>query len=97
MSAALFGGDVLFYQKLLKSSGYDDHLPPVAATDLDGEWGSRTTEADERFTSDIEDLKAEIGSFDSRSEKNIATLHIAAQRQARRFLLEASAGEFKCR
>jgi peptidoglycan L-alanyl-D-glutamate endopeptidase CwlK len=97
MSVALFGEDVLFYQRLLKSSGYYDHLPPVAVTDLDGEWGSRTTAADERFTSDSEDLKAEIGSFDSRSERNIATMHIVAQRHARRFLLEASGGEFTCK
>jgi peptidoglycan LD-endopeptidase CwlK len=90
MSAPLFVDDVLFYQRLLKSSGYYKDT-------LDGDWGSKTDDADRRFLADAANLKASLGEFDARTEGNILTLHIKAQERARRFMTEVSGGPFRCR
>lgn len=82
MSKPLTKSDVLFRQRLLKASGFD----PGA---LDGVWGPKTAKADDAFEAAAEELKRELGVFDARSEAFIATLHIKAQRAARRFLAKA--------
>ena len=89
VSAPLFTQDVLFYQRLLKCSGYYNDT-------LDGIWGSNTTLADLQFLSASEDLKAELGSFDLRTEGHIATMHIEAQRAARDFMTAATTGPHRC-
>lgn len=83
MSARLLTDDVLFYQRLLQVCGlYHDRL--------DGIWGPNTDQADNDFTEKGEALKAEYGAFDARTEKNIATLHLEAQRLARIFMSAAA-------
>lgn len=79
MSAPIFQGDILFYQRLLKASGYYNDT-------LDGRWGTNTEAADIAFAADAAGLQARLGTFDTRSEKNIATLHIKAQELARQFM-----------
>lgn len=82
MSYELFGSDVLFFQRLLKADGFYTGL-------LDGLWGPLTESASEAFDEEYETLKVEIGSFDRRTEKNIATLSIRSQREARHFMVRA--------
>tara|TARA_R110002074_G_scaffold52286_1_gene131767 strand:+ start:45 stop:662 length:618 start_codon:yes stop_codon:yes gene_type:complete len=89
MSAPLFTGDVLFYQRLLKSSGYYNDI-------LDGVWGNNTTFADKEFLDDSKKLKTELGDFDQRTEGHIATMHIKAQRAARMFMNVATSGVHRC-
>jgi len=79
MSASIFQDDILFYQRLLKCSGYYNDI-------LDGRWGKNTDDADNAFATDAARLQTALGTFDSRSEKCIATLHIKAQEMARKFL-----------
>jgi len=90
MSAPLFGTDVLFYQRLLKASGYYHDT-------LDGIWGSNTTSAENAFQADAEDLKSSLGAFDSRTEGHIAKLHIKAQERARKFMAVATTGPHTCK
>lgn len=89
MSATLFADDVLFYQRLLKSSGY-------YGGGLDGVWGPQTDKADKQFIADGKALKRRLGEFDARSERHLSTLHIKAQERARKFMKDASQGSFRC-
>lgn len=82
MSYELFGSDVLFFQRILKSDGF-------YAGKLDGLWGPLTEAASSAFDAEHEALRSEIGAFDRRTERNIATLSIRAQREARYFMLRA--------
>jgi len=90
MSAPLFGSDIIFYQRLLKSSGF--YSGPV-----NGVWGSAMSTADDRFQADAARLKQQIGAFDARTEGHIATLHIKAQKVARKFMAKASSGPLTCK
>lgn len=87
MSAPMFADDVIFYQRLLASMGYYKDT-------IDGKWGRNTTKADDAFNADSRALRAQFGELDARSEKNIATLHIKAQKLARRFLGDLAAAGF---
>ena len=78
MSKRLFPEDVLFFQRLLKADG-------LYQGELDGLWGPLTEAATQAFDERTRALQAEFGSFDPRSERNIATLALRAQREARRF------------
>lgn len=75
----MFGSDILFLQRFLKGLGFYDG-------ELDDDFGPLTSEALDRFEDESERIAAEHSRFDMRSERNIATLHPAAQRAARRFL-----------
>jgi peptidoglycan L-alanyl-D-glutamate endopeptidase CwlK len=90
MSSPLSREDVLFQQRLLKSQG-------LYTGRLDGSWGPKTdaasTEADMRG----DQLASRFGTFDSRSERNIRTLHLRAQEAARVFLGAFAAAEFQVR
>ena len=79
MSKVLSADDVRFQQRFLKSGGF-------YKKDIDGEWGEDTDAAFDAFVAETERLKNELGVFDKRSEDNIATLQIPAQRLARLFL-----------
>jgi peptidoglycan LD-endopeptidase CwlK len=79
VSDKLFKDDILFLQRLLKSAG-------IYKGKLDGTWGPKTNEAEETFEKGFRDLAAELGQFDPRTEVNILTLHLKAQRAARIFL-----------
>jgi peptidoglycan LD-endopeptidase CwlK len=89
MSSPLTGEEVLYYQRLLSACGYYTDT-------IDGEWGPNTAKAEAAFLADAEALKS-LGTFDSRSEKNIAGLHIKAQELARRFMAEATTGNLVVR
>lgn len=90
MSAPLFGGDVLFHQRLLKAA----RLYPGA---LDGKWGPLTDRAFADFAAASDDLAARLGRFDPRSEGQIASLQLSAQRAARTFLRRTRAAGLDAR
>lgn len=82
MSDRLFGEDVLFFQRLLKSEGFYDGS-------LDGVWGPRSEAASTAFDREYEGLKVQFGFFDRRTEQQISSLSIRAQREARNFMQRA--------
>jgi peptidoglycan LD-endopeptidase CwlK len=75
----MFGNDVLFLQRLLKSAGF-------YTGELDDDFGPLTDEALRLFEDETDRIADEQGRFDLRSEKNIVTLHPQAQLLARRFM-----------
>ena len=76
--------DVRFWQRLLTFAGYKPGK-------VDGVNGRKTKAAAQEWQNDAERIKAEIGSFDERSERNIATLTPETQRAARIWLKAAKA------
>ncbi|SFG65394.1 M15 family metallopeptidase [Neptunomonas qingdaonensis] len=79
MSYGLFGDDVLFFQRLLKTEGLYNKA-------LDGIWGKFTEKGATEFYQRSDALKEQIGAFDHRTEKHICTLALKAQREARHFM-----------
>ncbi|MBL1272154.1 MAG: M15 family metallopeptidase [Oceanospirillales bacterium] len=82
MSDRLFGEDVLFFQRLLKSEGFYRGA-------LDGLWGRLSEAASTAFDTEYEKLKGELGTFDRRTEQKISSLSIRAQQEARKFMARA--------
>lgn len=82
MSYNLLESDILFFQRLLKSEG-------LYSGALDGLWGPLTESGSQAFDAEYESLKSQLGSFDRRTEKQIATLSIRAQGEARQFMHRA--------
>lgn len=89
MSRHLFGDDVIFHQRLLKAQGFYRGA-------LDGGWGPQTEAADLAFDSRGRQLQG-LGTFDARSERLIAGLHLRAQEAARRLLALAIEAGFRIR
>lgn len=79
MSERLFKTDILFFQRLLKSSG-------LYTGKLDGIWGPKTEAAVTAFENQSTDIATTYGTFDSRTEMNIYSLHLKAQETARIFM-----------
>jgi peptidoglycan L-alanyl-D-glutamate endopeptidase CwlK len=79
MSLVLSKDDILFSQRFLKAAGYYKGR-------LDGIWGSKTDTATEVFEKRTAEIAQMYGIFDSRSEREIATLQPVAQIAARLFL-----------
>jgi peptidoglycan L-alanyl-D-glutamate endopeptidase CwlK len=79
MSASLTREDTLFTQRLLKSQG-------LYTGRLDGSWGPKTDAAVTAADARANQLAAQLGTFDARSETNIRTLNLKAQETARVFL-----------
>jgi peptidoglycan L-alanyl-D-glutamate endopeptidase CwlK len=79
MSERLFKTDILFFQRLLKSSG-------LYTGKLDGIWGPKTEAAVTAFENQSTDIATAYGTFDSRTEMNIYSLHLKAQETARIFM-----------
>lgn len=79
MSARLFRDDVVFYQRLLKAEG-------LYRKRLDGIWGRFTERASNKFEKLSEQIREQTWEFDARTEDNISTLALAAQREARVFM-----------
>jgi len=79
MSARLFPDDVLFFQRLLKSDG-------LYIGELDGLWGPLTEKASNEFEVLSAQVQSETAEFDFRTEKNIRTLTLSAQKEARIFM-----------
>jgi peptidoglycan L-alanyl-D-glutamate endopeptidase CwlK len=79
MSARLFEGDIMFLQRMLKSSG-------MKIKKLDGVWGSNTSDGLAAFEARARALADQLGTFDPRTEANIMTLNLKAQEAARKFM-----------
>ena len=79
MSTTLFPSDTLFAQRMLKAEG-------LYTGALDGIWGPLTEQAALAFEQKSLDLKKQYGSFDARTEKNINTLSLRSQKEARQFM-----------
>ena len=86
MSRHLFGDDVTFHQRLLKAQGFYRGA-------LDGDWGPQTEAADLAFESRGKQLLG-LGTFDPRSERLLAGLHLKAQEAALRFQRRLQAARF---
>jgi peptidoglycan LD-endopeptidase CwlK len=84
MVAAVFKKDPLFFQRLAKSSG-------LYSGALDGSWGPLTQGAADAWDKLAAATAKTYGTFDSRTEENIASLVPKAQRAARQFLVAAKA------
>lgn len=89
MSRHLFGDDVIFHQRLLKAQG-------IYRGALDGSWGPKTEAADRDFERRSVELRL-LGTFEDRSERVLAGLHLKAQAAARRLLLLARSAGFRAR
>jgi peptidoglycan L-alanyl-D-glutamate endopeptidase CwlK len=89
MSRYLFGDDVIFHQRLLKAQG-------LYRGALDGCWGPQTEAADLEFEACSRKLQ-QLGTFDPRSERLLAGLHLQAQDAARKLLTTAVEAGFRIR
>ncbi len=90
VSARLFEGDVLFFQRFLSCCGlYRDTL--------DGSYGRHTGEAETAFDQQCAAIAAAEGRFDNRSELNICGLRTDVQVLARRSLSALRAAGFDAR
>jgi peptidoglycan LD-endopeptidase CwlK len=76
MSAPVLHDDVLFFQRLLR-------IDRLYAGKLDGKWGPLTEQGAAEFERLANVIQLELGSFDVRSERNIRTLSLRAQPEAR--------------
>ena len=79
MSTTLFPNDILFTQRMLKAEG-------LYTGALDGIWGPLTEKAANAFDQQSRKIAAKHGTFDLRSEQNIAPLSLNAQQEAREFM-----------
>lgn len=79
MSAPLFPGDILFMQRLLRAEG-------LYRGPLNGKWGPATDRAAVKFEQRAIEIRDTTRAFDARSEHNIMSLALRAQREARLFL-----------
>ncbi len=79
MSTTLFPNDILFTQRMLKAEG-------LYTGALDGIWGPLSEKAANAFDQQSRKTAAKYGTFDLRSEQNIATLSLNTQQEARQFM-----------
>jgi peptidoglycan L-alanyl-D-glutamate endopeptidase CwlK len=79
MSAPVVRDDVKFFQRFLQLDGLYDG-------DIDGKWGPITEEGARQFEKASDTIRTETRTFDVRSETNIRSLSLKAQREARRCL-----------
>jgi peptidoglycan L-alanyl-D-glutamate endopeptidase CwlK len=57
---------------------------------LDGQWSLDLQAAEEKMAAQADELRSRLGTFDARTEKNIATLMAPAQQVARQFMKATS-------
>jgi len=82
MSQPLSAEEILFIQRSCAASEcYDGPL--------NGVWNAQIEVAEDRLSQMCSDIKSQLGAFDPRSEKCIASLLPPAQRAAREFMLVA--------
>lgn len=79
MSSPILKANILFQQRLLASAG-------LYKGALDGLWGPKSEAADAAFVAFYEEQKAKLGTFDRRTEAEIASLLPKAQVIARKFM-----------
>lgn len=89
MSFSLFPDDVLFFQRVLHADG-------LYLAFLDGNWGPKTEKAVQEFEKKSDDIRLSTRTFDGRSERNILSLSLKAQREARLFLGRLIDGRHEC-
>ena len=70
--------DTFYWQRLLRLAGYYHGA-------IDGIPGNGTRNGTERWSTDADRYKMEIGCFDERTERNISTLLPEAQKAARQW------------
>jgi D-alanyl-D-alanine carboxypeptidase. len=75
----LFSPDSVFLQRFLRAAG-------LYKGDIDGIIGPKSNAALLEFNADSQQIAAELGTFDKRSEERIRTMLLATQRAARKFL-----------
>jgi peptidoglycan LD-endopeptidase CwlK len=79
MNVKLFGEDTLFLRRFLQGAGfYNDKLNSIH--------NEKTDAAINAFEERTMEILADLGNFDSRSEKSISSLHPKAQQAARVFI-----------
>ena len=83
MSLYLHPAEVLYVQRTCAVCGC--YTGP-----LDGHWSTEVQTAEEALAAQAAQLRNELGLFDARTEKNIATLMPPAQQAARQFMRVAS-------
>jgi len=79
MSLSLLPADVLYLQRTCA-------VCECYAGPLDGKWSLDVQTAEEKLAMMSAELSRTLGTFDARTEKNISTLIIPAQRVAREFM-----------
>lgn len=84
----IFRNDVLFFQRLMSSAG-------LYTGELDGSAGELTRSTFDMFEQMTEAIARTYGTFDSRTEANIATLVPKAQRAARIFMSKAKGFKYE--
>lgn len=89
MSLQLTKEQILFHQRILRGS--DLYLDS-----LDGIWGKHTEDSDRIFSNLSKEL-CDIGRFDVRTETNIFSLVLKAQKICREFLVAATDAGFNVR
>jgi len=76
MSEKLFEDDVVFMQRLLRQAGFYQKK-------IDGDWGKFTDEAYDAFEAAFNEIAARLGTFHSRTEASLRTLHPKVQEMMR--------------
>lgn len=79
MSTRMFGDDVLFLQRFLKSA-------QLYTGRLDGIYGPKTDAAVQSYETKSKEIAVALGAFDLRTEGKVFTLHFKAQEFARKYL-----------
>jgi peptidoglycan LD-endopeptidase CwlK len=83
MSMSLLPADILYLQRTCAVCGC--YTGP-----LDGKWSLEVQTAEDKLSAQTANLRDAFGTFDPRTEKNIATLMPPAQQVARQFMKAAS-------
>ncbi len=84
MSLSLLPADVLFLQRTCAVCG-------CYSGPLDGKWSLDVQTAEDKLEAQAAELRTKLGTFDARTEKNIASLMPPAQKVARQFMKESAA------
>jgi peptidoglycan L-alanyl-D-glutamate endopeptidase CwlK len=83
MSLSLLPADILYLQRTCAVCG-------CYSGPLDGKWSLEVQTAEETLAEQAAATRSELGTFDARTEKNIASLMPPAQQVARQFMKVAS-------
>ncbi len=90
MSSRMNLAETLFLQRACACCG-------AYSGPLDGQWSEAIGEAEDELAHQASDLRRRLESFDARSERNIGSLLVPAQKIARRFMAAARDFQFKVR
>lgn len=79
MSREIAHSETLYLQRFCRACG-------VFSGEIDGLWSTGLAEAEVKLDQSRKKIRDELGKFDPRTERNIATLILSAQRLAREFM-----------